>query len=205
MSPPTAAENGTVSSEKAFTSPDQLAHFSVSGQAYLQRHPQYQALAVGALVFHADRLLLVQRSTTERAFPNVWEVPGGSVDPEDETILHAVARELLEETGLNVIAVTRQVGSGVEFRTGTATWLKVVFEVAVAEDDGGLRAKKEGSSAKTAEAIPIQLDPIEHQNYLWVEEADVRRGEASGTRLEFMTADQRALMLEGFRLRREQA
>ncbi|KAH7036240.1 NUDIX hydrolase domain-like protein [Macrophomina phaseolina] len=180
----------TVPSEKPFTVPEDLAGFSVSSHAYLQRHTRWQVLAVGALVFNGDRLLLVQRSTTERAFPNLWEVPGGSVDPEDETILHAVSRELQEETGLHVTAINHAVGTGVEFGTGSGerqqNWLKLAFEV------------------ETAEAIPIRLDPIEHQNYLWVSEDEVVLGEANGRRLEFMTADQRAMMLEGFRLRRAQ-
>ncbi|KAF4308030.1 putative nudix domain protein [Botryosphaeria dothidea] len=206
MSSDAAPVPGVAPSEKPFSVPDNLAGFSVSSKAYLQRHPQWQVLAVGALVFNADRLLLVQRSATERAFPNLWEVPGGSVDPEDETILHAVGRELQEETGLHVIAINHEVGKGVEFRTGSgerqASWLKLAFEVAVAEMDGGLGAKKEGGAA---EAIPIRLDPIEHQNYLWVSEDEIKGGEINGFRLEFMTTDQREMMLEGFRLRRERA
>lgn len=198
----------TVPSEKPFTVPEDLAGFSVSSHAYLQRHTRWQVLAVGALVFNGDRLLLVQRSTTERAFPNLWEVPGGSVDPEDETILHAVSRELQEETGLHVTAINHAVGTGVEFGTGSGerqqNWLKLAFEVEVAEIDGGRRAKEGRSAEETAEAIPIRLDPIEHQNYLWVSEDEVVLGEANGRRLEFMTADQRAMMLEGFRLRRAQ-
>ncbi|KAL1613893.1 hypothetical protein SLS54_010170 [Diplodia seriata] len=186
---------GTVSSAKPFTVAEELAHLSVSHRAYLQRHPQWQQLAVGALVFKAGRLLLVQRSATERAFPTVWEVPGGSVDSDDETVLHAVARELEEETGLHVTSIDHEVGVGVQFRTGSGenrtNWLKLAFEVAVAEQE--------------AEEIAIRLDPVEHQDYLWVEEEDVRRGEVNGTRLEFMTADQRALVLEGFRLKREAA
>ncbi|KAB2579016.1 hypothetical protein BFW01_g1114 [Lasiodiplodia theobromae] len=182
---------GAVSSARAFTVPEELAHLSVSHQAYLQCNPKYHQLAVGAFVFDGSRLLLVQRSTTERAFPNVWEVPGGSVDAEDETVLHAVARELEEETGLHVTSINHEVGVGVQFQSGSGrNWLKLAFEVGVAEHE------------RTAEAIPIRLDPVEHQNYLWVEEEDVRRGEVNGTRLEFMSADQRALVLEGFRQRR---
>ncbi|OJD29573.1 nudix domain protein [Diplodia corticola] len=195
MSARDPSSQGIVSLARPFTVAEELAHLSVSQQAYLQRHPQWQQLAVGALVFNAGRLLLVQRSATERAFPNVWEVPGGSVDADDETVLHAVARELEEETGLHVTSIKHEVGVGVQFRTGsgekTTNWLKVAVEVEVAE--------------QKAEAIAIRLDPVEHQDYLWVEEEDVRRGEVNGTRLEFMTADQRALVLEGFRLRRPAA
>lgn len=184
-----------ISLQKAFSSPDDLVHFSVNSQAYLQRHTQYQQLAVGALVFHGNRMLLVQRATTERAFPNRWEVPGGSVDLEDETILHAVARELLEETGLHAVAVVHEVGTGVTFGTAETRWLKLAFEVVVAEQEAKIET----------EAIPIKLDPLEHQDFLWVEEDDIRRGECNGIRLDMVTEDQRGMMLEGFRLRRERA
>ena len=42
---------------------------------------------------------------------NRWEVPGGAVDLEDETILHGVAREAWEESGLKVTAIGPQVGT----------------------------------------------------------------------------------------------
>jgi 8-oxo-dGTP pyrophosphatase MutT (NUDIX family) len=55
---------------------------------------------------------------TERSFPNLWEVPGGSPELSDPTILHSVAREAFEETGLRLTKFVRQIGDGVEFNTG---------------------------------------------------------------------------------------
>lgn len=37
------------------------------------------------------------------------EIPGGKVDTTDETLLHAVARELKEETGLTAVRVVHKV------------------------------------------------------------------------------------------------
>jgi 8-oxo-dGTP diphosphatase len=57
------------------------------------------ALAVGAIVVHEGRLLLVRRLRPPAA--GTWTVPGGRVEP-GETLTEAVAREVLEETGLTV-------------------------------------------------------------------------------------------------------
>jgi len=46
------------------------------------------------------KILLVRRSLQDRSQPGLWEVPGGKVDSDNETL--AVRRELSEETGLRV-------------------------------------------------------------------------------------------------------
>jgi 8-oxo-dGTP diphosphatase len=57
---------------------------------------------VGAIVKDADgRLLLVQRGHDPEA--GRWSIPGGRVEP-GETDAQAIAREMLEETGLLVTA-----------------------------------------------------------------------------------------------------
>ena len=57
------------------------------------------------------------------------------MDDTDETILHAAARELKEETGLTAIRVVRKVMQ-ITFTTGGGnrpqrTWLKVRFSLSV--------------------------------------------------------------------------
>jgi ADP-ribose pyrophosphatase YjhB (NUDIX family) len=56
-------------------------------------------LAVGAIVFAGDRVLLVERGAPPGA--GLWSVPGGKVEP-GETLAAAVVREVAEETGLAV-------------------------------------------------------------------------------------------------------
>lgn len=51
----------------------------------------------------ADRVLLLRGGDPQRPGPAVWHTPGGGIDP-GESPAHAAARELSEETGLNVPA-----------------------------------------------------------------------------------------------------
>ena len=127
-----------------------LKHLAVPLKYFLKNHPEYACLAVGAFIFwpahhvttpssesNSSRLLLVQRAASETAFPDRWEVPGGSSEHSDPTILHSIAREVFEETGLRLTRVVQQVGNGVKFTTGrndkSQQWLKLSFEIEVAE------------------------------------------------------------------------
>ena len=57
------------------------------------------ALAVGVVVIEDGRLLLIKRGSEIEH--GKWAIPGGKVDF-GETIRHAAAREILEETGLEI-------------------------------------------------------------------------------------------------------
>lgn len=83
-----------------------IARFRVPLGAYLEKSPAIYGICVGAFVFDdADRLLVVQRAPHDSC-PLRWEIPGGAVDAEDESLLHGLARELWEETGLRARGVT---------------------------------------------------------------------------------------------------
>lgn len=97
--------------------PEALAHLSIPLQKWKDSHPNYVALMTGAFIFRKSEgptptprpeLLLLQRASTD-SYPNFWEPPGGSVDLEDETILHGLVREVWEETGLRVKAINEMV------------------------------------------------------------------------------------------------
>ncbi|MFC5263545.1 NUDIX domain-containing protein [Kribbella qitaiheensis] len=57
-------------------------------------------VVVGALV-REGQVLLVHRSPDRRAYPNVWDLPGGHVET-GESELTALVRELHEELGVEI-------------------------------------------------------------------------------------------------------
>lgn len=66
-----------------------------------KEYPSSPAVAVGAVVFHEDKVLLVRRGTPPAQ--DQWSIPGGSVEL-GERMEAAVEREILEETGIRVKA-----------------------------------------------------------------------------------------------------
>lgn len=142
--------------------------------------PKYHRLVVGSCIFaptttdHPEtRILLVQRAATEHSFPNLWEVPGGSAEFNDPSILHSVARETFEETGLRLTRFVRQVGDGITFTTrGDRNWIKLLFEIEVAEVHG--ISTPEAAERGVPEPFPITLDPKEHQKHAWVTEDELK-------------------------------
>lgn len=61
-------------------------------------------LGVGALIFDGPKLLIVERG--REPLKGFWSLPGGAVET-GETLAEAIAREVLEETGL-IVEVVRQ-------------------------------------------------------------------------------------------------
>ncbi len=64
-------------------------------------YPDLPRVAVGAVVIHQERVLLVERANPPSK--GVWAVPGGSVEL-GETLQEATEREVLEEAGVTIRA-----------------------------------------------------------------------------------------------------
>jgi 8-oxo-dGTP pyrophosphatase MutT (NUDIX family) len=62
--------------------------------------PRMHRVVLGALV-REGRVLLVHRSPNKRAYPNVWDLPGGVIEF-GESELSALTRELHEELGVQI-------------------------------------------------------------------------------------------------------
>ena len=121
----------------------------------MRRYPARPILGVGAVVFDDNRVLLVKRA--HEPLKGEWSLPGGAVDV-GETLAVAVAREVREETSLEVEVgplveiverITRDVDGRVEYHfviTDYLCWLR-----------GGALAP--ASDASAAEWAPLdELD-----------------------------------------------
>ena len=64
-------------------------------------YPETPKVAVGAVVFNDERVLLVRRG--QPPSEDLWAIPGGSVEI-GETLQEAAEREILEETGIKIRA-----------------------------------------------------------------------------------------------------
>jgi len=82
--------------------------------------PERPRVAVGAVVFKDERVLLVKRGKAPSA--GTWAIPGGSVRL-GETLRQAAEREVLEETGVRI-------------RAGEPV---LTFETIEADPDGNVR------------------------------------------------------------------
>jgi 8-oxo-dGTP pyrophosphatase MutT (NUDIX family) len=169
--------------------------FTVSSGQYIANHPgaEYKYLATGALVFDdsnssAPRILLIQRCASD-SMPGDWEIPGGGVDDDDESILHGVARELWEEAALTAVRIGPLVGSPHFFETRSGKRIcKFNFLV----------------ETKSAErTMDVKLNPEEHQKFVWASEEEVRARKVGNLEIEFTMTELEATVLEAFAIRRE--
>jgi ADP-ribose pyrophosphatase len=79
--------------------PDPMTHersININGD-----YPENPRVAVGAVVFKENKVLLVLRSKPPAE--NQWSIPGGCVEL-GETLQDAAEREILEETGISIRA-----------------------------------------------------------------------------------------------------
>ncbi|KAM7199493.1 NUDIX hydrolase domain-like protein [Naviculisporaceae sp. PSN 640] len=193
-------------------------HFDVSNKA---RPPVPKFLATGAIVFdhrpppnsdHPPRTLLIQRAAHD-SMPLNWETPGGGCDDDDPSILHACARELKEEAGLDAVSVGPVVpcaSSRITSMTdgnaeaGQAEWGERMGGQFFLTRRGGLVCKfyfivelPEDSASR------VNVDPNEHSAFVWATEDEVRRkkmdGE-NGIQLDFTTREQYEVILAAFKM-----
>ena len=125
-------------------------------------HPARPVVGVGAVIFDGEHVLLVKRG--HAPLEGEWSLPGGVVEL-GETLEAAVAREVLEETGLVV-----EVGPLVEVldrvqhaSDGRVEYHYVLIDYLCRPSGGGL------ASASDADAVE------------WVRLADLERYQVAGT------------------------
>lgn len=64
-----------------------------------REYPEQPIVGVGAIIFHQDRVLLIQRG--HAPLQGEWSLPGGALEL-GETLEQGIRREVQEETGLLV-------------------------------------------------------------------------------------------------------
>lgn len=172
-----------------------LESWNVPAKEWLTKHQrEWYHLVAGCVVFNpVGKVLLVQRASHD-FMPDKWEIPGGSVDNEDVTILAGAARELWEEAGLVATRFAYVVPEGPEqdpgqlwVTSGTTVWCRFSF-VAEVEDWENVR-----------------LDPDEHQDFLWATMEEVRAQRVGDREVPITTSAMSSVILEAFRLREEKA
>jgi ADP-ribose pyrophosphatase YjhB (NUDIX family) len=103
-------------------------------------------VAVGAIVFDdAGRVLLIRRGRPPGE--GLWSVPGGKVEP-GERLADAVAREVREETGLEVapgalVEVVERITT-----EGDATWHYVILDFLAHASPGEVRRGDDAADAR---------------------------------------------------------
>ncbi|KAL8737683.1 MAG: hypothetical protein Q9181_001443 [Wetmoreana brouardii] len=206
--------------------PHSLQHYAIPLPHFLATNPEYDRLVCSAFIFtpplstHTTShqfpscLLLLQRTAHDTHYPSKWEVPGGSAKEDDPTILHSLAREVFEETGLRLTRLLRQVGEGMKWTTeekDDATgnikeykWLKLSFHIEVAEIAKPQLIVDAASFYEYLSSIPLQLDPEEHEYSTWASEDDIGEFVENGTVGEgpdIVSKEQAERMLMAFELK----
>jgi 8-oxo-dGTP pyrophosphatase MutT (NUDIX family) len=64
----------------------------------------FEVVVAGVLI-EEGRVLLCHRSRDRKWYPNVWDLPGGHVEP-GESLAQALKRELFEELGVTLAALS---------------------------------------------------------------------------------------------------
>ncbi|MGI5216899.1 NUDIX hydrolase [Nocardia sp. CA-290969] len=104
-----------------------------------------QQLVVGAVVEHNERVLLLRRPGND-FMGGIWELPSGKVEP-GEMLDQALAREVEEETGLQVTGIGRYIDS-FDYHSG-----------------GGKHSRQFNFVVECAAPEPVRL--TEHDAYTW--------------------------------------
>lgn len=175
---------------------------------------------------NSRKILIIQRAPTD-SLPLLWELPGGGAGSEgtgeeeeeddndeetkEETVLHATARELYEETNLVAAKVTRRVEPDVVFTTWTGTKVaRCTFLVDLEEQQPSSSLsspfegrspdhEQDGTAEQRSSGLPkVELNPDEHVAHLWATRAEVQAGRCGDVELTFTGAGMRETILRAF-------
>ncbi len=112
---------------------------------------------VAGVVANEGKILIIQRSSKEWLYPNLWELPSGKKEPLEPTE-KAIIREVKEETGLNVSII--KVFSVFDYQIGKENEIRDATQINFLVEPRG--------------NIDVVLSP-EHQNFAWIGEDEINK------------------------------
>lgn len=139
--------------------------------------------SVRAVLLDGDRLVLFRRTVPGR--PVYWSAPGGHVEPEDATLEDTLRRELREELGATVTAITPLTVLACPHPEGVK--IQHVYGCRLVAMDPALRCGPEFTEPgrgryevmrlplRPAEIAPLPLIPVELRAYLVARLAELPR------------------------------
>ncbi len=114
--------------------------------------PDAPRVAVGAVVIHEGRILMVERAKAPSR--GLWSVPGGSVEL-GESLAEAAEREVFEETGIRVEAgaIVHTFDSVVRDDSGRVRFHYVIVDLQARYLEGEPRAGCDASAAEWRDPV----------------------------------------------------
>jgi len=117
---------------------------------------------VAAILRRDDRVLLCHRHPNREWYPNVWDLPGGHIEPSEEAV-DALVRELREELGIEVargLALPFQQVTDAAVGVELMIWL-LDWEGAVVND-----APEEHDELRWMTSDELRHVPLAHPSYV---------------------------------------
>jgi 8-oxo-dGTP pyrophosphatase MutT (NUDIX family) len=167
-----------------------IAPLFIPAQEWIKTHrPELDNLCTNVAVFNEKgHILLVQRASHDYWMPGKWEIPGGSAETKDKTLLFSAARELWEETGLVAKRIKRLIPEGKPPEMGYGFRDKV----------RGIEFSRFSFEVEVESCENVVLDPTEHQAFVWASRGEVEKGRVGELEIPVTDLPMQHLILEAF-------